>query len=76
MAFVRLETSDRDTRWINLDQLSRVTLGTDRDDVEFIVAVFADGHLEDRLEIRGTDDTNVEAIRRLQRALNHKCETE
>lgn len=76
MFFVKLETSDDDTRWINLDQLSRVTLGKDELGIEVLTAVFADGHVEDRLQIRGTDEINVEAIRRFQRALNHHCATE
>lgn len=76
MSFVKLDTSDGDTRWINLSQLSRVTLGCDSDNTELLVAIFADGHVEDRLQIRGTDDLNREAICRFLRALNRQCEME
>ncbi len=73
MSFVKLEPSVGDTRWINLHQLSRVTLGEDESGTEVLIAVFADGHVEDRLQIRGTDEINREAICCFQRALNHHC---
>ena len=74
MSFVKIETSDEDTRWINLDLISRVTIGRDESGVELLVAVFADGDAGDSLRIRGTDDINKEAILEIERALNHHCE--
>ncbi|MFY9251999.1 MAG: hypothetical protein WAO83_00990 [Fuerstiella sp.] len=74
MSFVRIETSDNDTRWINLLQVSRVTFGRDESGVDVLVAVFADGNVGDCLKIRGTDEVNRAAILEFQRALNHHCE--
>lgn len=74
MSFVRIETSDRDTRWINLDLVSRVTLGTDEAGTEVLVAMFADGDVGDSLKIRGTDEMNKAAILEFERALNQHCE--
>lgn len=74
MSFVKIETSDQDTRWINLELISRVTIGKDESGVELLVAVFADGDAGDSLRIRGTDDVNKEAILKFERALNHHCE--
>ncbi|MFK7818325.1 MAG: hypothetical protein AB8G99_06385 [Planctomycetaceae bacterium] len=76
MFFIRLETSDGGVCWINLNQISRATLSEDEAGTETIVVVFADGHVEDKLQIRGTDDVNREAICRLRRALNQHCEME
>ncbi len=74
MSFVRIETSGEDTRWINVNRISRVTIGQDEAGVEVLVAVFADGDVSDCLRIRGTDAVNKEEILELERALNHHCE--
>ena len=74
MNFVRITTSDEDTRWINLNLVSRVTIETDQSGVEVLVAVFADGSAEDSFRIRGTDEVNKAAILEIERALNHHCE--
>jgi hypothetical protein len=74
MSFVRIETSDEDIRWINLSSISRVTIGKDETGVDLMVAVFADGDVDDALTIRGTDDVNNEAILEIERALNQHCE--
>ncbi len=71
MHFVKLETSDQDRRWINLHQVSRVTIGTDESGVEFLVAIFSDGDINDSLKICGTDEINKQAIVKLERELNH-----
>ncbi len=73
MTFVRLETSDEDIRWVNLAQISRVTIGRDEAGTDVLVAVFADGHVSDCLRIRGGDEVNQQAIRLFERALNHHC---
>jgi hypothetical protein len=74
MLFVKIETSDNDRRWINLHQVSRVTIGTDETGVEVLIAVFADGDLNDSLKIHGTDAINKRAIVELERQLNHHSE--
>ncbi len=74
MNFVKITTSDQDIRWINLNLVSRVTIGTDESGVEVLVAVFADGSVDDSFRIRGTDDVNKAAILEIERALNHHCE--
>lgn len=74
MHFVKLQTSDEDCRWINLHQVSRATIGTDESGVEVLVAVFADGDLDNSLIIRGTDEVNKQAIVKLERELNHRSE--
>lgn len=74
MHFVKLETSDDDLRWINLNQVSRVTIGTDESGIQVLVAIFADGNLSDSLKIRGTDEINKQAIIKLERELNHRSE--
>lgn len=74
MHFVKLETSDDDQRWINLNQVSRVTIGIDESGVEVLVAIFADGDVNDSLKIRGTDEINKQAIVKLERELNHRCQ--
>lgn len=74
MRFVKLETSDEDSRWINLHQVSRVTVGTDASGINVLVAIFADGDLDNSLTIRGTDEVNRQAITKLERELNHCIE--
>ena len=74
MSFVKIETSDEDTRWINLSLISRVTVGKDETGVVVMIAVFADGDVDDALTIRGTDDVNHKAILEVERALNQHCE--
>ena len=74
MHFVKLETSDDDRRWINLHQVSRVTSGIDESGVEVLVAIFADGDVNDSLKICGTEEINRQAIVKLERELNHHCE--
>ncbi len=71
MHFVKVETSDEDVCWINLDLVSRVTIGKDEAGVDTLVATFADGHVRDSLKIRGTDEVNQQAILELERQLNH-----
>ena len=70
MQFVQVETSDNDRRWINLHQLSRVTIGEDESSQQLLVAVFADGDIGNSLRIVGHTDLNREAIRQFERALN------
>lgn len=69
MQFIRLTTSDADTRWINLAQVSRITIGEDAGS-PFVAIVFSDGHTDDSLKICGTDDINRKAIQTIKDALN------
>ena len=73
MHFVKVETSDEDTRWINLDLVSRITIGDDESGVETMVILFADGDVGNSLTIRATDEVNQLAILELVRELNHCC---
>ena len=74
MHFVKVETSDEDLRWINLDLVSRVTIGKDESGVEMLVAFFADGDPQGSRTIRGTDEVNQAAILKFERELNHCSE--
>ena len=74
MSFLEIQTSDEDTRWINLRLISCVTIGQDEMGVKVLFAAFADGDVSDGLTIRGTDDINKEAILEIERALNQHCE--
>jgi hypothetical protein len=70
MKFIKLKTSDGDVRWINLEQVSRVTMGTESQDVPFVAILFADGNVEESLKIRGIDEDNQQAIKMLVEALD------
>ena len=70
MHFIKLATSDQDTRWINLEQVSRVTLGEEVSGVPVAVIVFSDGDLEQGLKIHGTEDVDRQAIDKLTTVLD------
>lgn len=70
MHFIHFETSDGDNRWINLHQVSRVTVGKDPNGHDFLVAMFADGDVSESLKIVGSDEVNRRAITAFERALN------
>lgn len=70
MNFVKIITSDGETRWINLAQVSRVTTATESQDEPLLAVMFADANPEAVLKIHGTDDVNREAIRKFTTALN------
>ncbi len=65
MQFIKLITSDSDTRWINLSQVSRVTIGEEPSGEVFAAVIFSDGDVSDSLKIHGSDDVNREAIHKL-----------
>ena len=68
--FIRIETSDEETRWINLDAVARVTLGRNvRGEPTLILFTLASGD-GGRLEIHGDDPKNVQAIESLVAALD------
>ena len=70
MQFVQVETSDDDRRWINLHQLSRVTIGTDETSQPLLIAIFADGDVGNSLKIVGHCEVNRKAIANIERVLN------
>jgi hypothetical protein len=76
MHYIKLETSDQDVRWINLEQVSRVTVGQEASGVPFAAVVFSDGNLEECLKIHGTEDVDRRAINKLTAVLDHVSEGE
>ncbi len=62
MHFVKIQTSDNETRWINLEQVSRVTLGADDSGEPILAVVFADGNPDLSLKLHGSDHVNRAAI--------------
>lgn len=62
MNFVKIETSDNETRWINLDHISRVTLATQTGGMPLLVIFFADGNRDCSWKIDGSDPINKKAI--------------
>jgi len=63
MKFVKIDTSDGESRWINLAQVSRVTRGTDDYGAPLLVLLLANGDPDLALRIHGTDEKNRRAIR-------------
>ena len=74
MGYVRLEGDGGEVRWINLDQVGRVTMAMESPDVPIAAVIFSDEHSEDCFKLRGTDETSRNAIQQLRRALDHLCE--
>ena len=71
MRYVKITTSDEETRWINLEQVCRVTLATDRArGFPVLAIVFADGSLEDKFLINGNTEADRKAIETLTAALD------
>ncbi len=63
MKFVKIDTSDGESRWINLAQVSRVTKGTDDYGAPLLVVLLSSGDPDLALRIHGTDEKNRRAIR-------------
>lgn len=75
MHYVQIQTSDDETRWINLAQVSRVTLATASNDEPLLAVFFNDADPENKLQIRGANDADraaIEAIVRRLKALNNE----
>ncbi|MEM7227717.1 MAG: hypothetical protein AAF432_02775 [Planctomycetota bacterium] len=71
MKYVRVETDDQEVRWINLSQISRVTMATSATtDDPLLVVFFADGQAETKFEIDGHSDLNRSAINRVTTVLD------
>lgn len=62
MRFVKLETSGPTTRWINLEQVSRVTLAEDSPGHRLLVVVFSDGQRDSQLRLSTEDPVDRQAI--------------
>jgi hypothetical protein len=66
MHFIKFTTSDAETRWINLEQVCRFTLATDTArNYPVLAIVFADGSLEEKLVINGSNDQNRKVIEQI-----------
>lgn len=71
MKFIKVQTSEGETRWINLDLVSRVTLATESGRAQpLMVITFADACPEARVQIRGGNEVDDKAIRQLTKALD------
>ncbi len=71
MRYFKLATSDEESRWINLAQVSRVTLAPQAGHGGPVLAVFfADAAGETKLEIQGSTPQNRKAIEKLAALLD------
>lgn len=71
MHYVKITTSDDETRWINLNQVCRFTLATDAArGFPVLAIVFADGSLDDKLVLNGNNETDRKAIETLTAELD------
>lgn len=63
MHYVKIVTSDEDTRWINLNLVCRFTLAHDAArGFPVLAIVFADGSLDEKLVINGNNELDRKAI--------------
>ena len=66
MQFMKILTSDQETRWINLAQVVRVTLATEAGSGKpVLVLFFVSGDAESRLTIVGNKEKDRKAIEAL-----------
>jgi len=71
MRYIRIETDDHETRWINLDQVARVTLARHTSNGHpILVMFFASDQDECTLKIDGATSKNAAAIKALIAALD------
>lgn len=68
--YIKLETSDGETRWINLDRVRRVTLAEEAVGEELMVIVFDEGNTTDEVRIHGSDEKNREVIQKVKSRLD------
>jgi hypothetical protein len=69
--YVKLETADGETRWINLAQVSRVTSAMEaRRRAKVVVVMFADARGETALKLCGDNDQDRAAIEVLEKSLD------
>lgn len=74
MSFVRIDTNDGETRWLNLANISRVTRAADANDETVLIVMFADGKTESTLRIRGDNPVDLAAIDKLIMDLDARCQ--
>ena len=73
MSFIKIETSEGDSRWINLDHVVRATLAHEAVSGEVLLALtFSTDHGRPTLNIHGTDDINRSAIDQIIHALESR----
>jgi hypothetical protein len=63
--YIKLETSDGEVRWINLDRVRRVTLAEETVGGPLMVIVFDEGDASDEVRIHGSDDQNRQVIQKV-----------
>ena len=63
--YIKLETSDGEVRWINLDRVRRVTLAEETVGESLLVIVFDEGDASDEVRIHGSDDKNRQVIQQV-----------
>jgi hypothetical protein len=69
--YVKLETSDGETRWINLAQVSRVTSVMEANRrVKVVVVMFGDARSETAFKLCGDNDQDRAAIKVLEASLD------
>ena len=75
MRYFKLATSDDESRWINLAQVSRVTLAPKgAHNAPVLAVLFADASGETKLEIHGSTPQNRKAIEALTALLDSLAE--
>ena len=62
MHFIKIETNDNETRWIHLEQVSRVTVATQTRGTPILAIFFSDGNRDSSLKIDGSNVVNQKAI--------------
>ena len=76
MNYIKITTSDGDTRWLNLAHISRVTLGRETNGTPILAIFFQETQPQAVLKIHGTDAVNQQAIDSLIEVLDrHALET-
>lgn len=65
MHFVRIESSDGETRWINLDQIVRVTLAEEAPSGEPLLVITSTHDDGERFSIRGHTEKDRRTIEKL-----------
>ena len=72
MHYIKLETDDDTTRWINLASVCRVTLSTESpgDEPICIVIFRSDENVEARVKIQGNSEQNRRTIEQLTTRLD------
>jgi len=73
MSFIELQTSDRERRWINLDQIRRATLIESDNNEPVLVIIFDEDDPRAELKIHGSDELDRKAIEQFVTRMNDLC---